>query len=132
VPGAILPPRASVAEAVASHVLRHGLRTLYVTEGERLLGIATLRELAAVPEERRETTPLESIMVPVARMESLAPGDSALAALQRLVGARVNQLPVLDAGRLLGVLTRERLFTLLETELSLSPRGRAAPGAARS
>ena len=122
--------RDSVADAVAAHVLRHGLRTLYATEPDgRLLGIVTLRELAAVPAERRETTPLEAIMLPVEKTLCLAPGETGLVALQRLVAARVNQLPVLDAGRLVGVLTRERLFALLETELRLGnthPPQRAA------
>lgn len=110
--------RDSVADVVGAHVLRHGLRTLYATEPDgRLLGIVTLRELAAVPPERRESTPIEAVMVPVARTACLAPGETGLAALRRLAGARVNQLPVLDQGRLVGVLTRERLFALLETEL---------------
>jgi hypothetical protein len=33
----------------------------------------------------------------------------------------VNQLPVLERGRLIGVLTRERLLTLIQAGVALGP-----------
>jgi hypothetical protein len=54
---ATVSPGASVAELVSAHVLRSGLRTLWVVDPatDRLLGIATLRELAGVPAEAPAT-----------------------------------------------------------------------------
>jgi len=119
--------RESVASVLASHVLGHGVRTLYAVDPSgRLLGVASLRELAAVPPEARATTAVADVMVPAARAHSVAVTDSALEGLRRLAEGRVNQLPALDSGRLVGVLTRERLLVLLEAELRLRKAGASA------
>ena len=132
---AIVSADASVAELVSTHVLRSGLRTLWVVDptNERLLGIATLRELASVPAENRAGTRVESVMLPVARATSVSAGDTALVGMQRLAAAGVNQLPVLDDGRLVGALTRERLLGLLQAGLWLGDaRSSGAAGPART
>ena len=130
---AIVSADASVAELVSGHVLRSGLRTLWVVDpaSDRLLGIATLRELASVPSERRTGMRVDAVMLPVARVTSVSAGDTALVGMQRLAAAGVNQLPVLEDGRLVGALTRERLLGLLQAGLWLGDGRRAgAAGAA--
>jgi Zn-dependent protease len=120
--------RESVADVLASHVLGRGVRTLYAVDGAgKLLGVASLRELAAVPPEARAATSVADVMVPAERAHAVSVSDSALDGLRRLAEARVNQLPALDGGRLVGVLTREHLLVLLEAEL----RMRKAAGAGR-
>ncbi len=118
---ATVSPGASVAELVSAHVLRSGLRTLWVVDpaSDRLLGIATLRELASLPQEARAGTRIESVMLPAARATSVSASDTALVGMRRLAAAGVNQLPVLDDGRLVGALTRERLLGLLQAGLWL-------------
>ncbi len=119
----------AVAEVVSAQILRSGLRTLWVVDpdDDRLLGVATLRELARVPAEKRAATRVESVMTPVARVISVSPEDTALVGMQRLGEAGVNQLPVLENGRLVGSLTRERLFGLLQAGLWLGePRATEA------
>jgi CBS domain-containing protein len=112
--------RETVAAVLASHVLGRGVRTLYAVDpAGKLLGVASLRELAAVPAEARATTSVDAVMVPAERAHSVAASDSALEGLRRLAAARVNQLPALASGRLIGVLTRERVLALLEAELRL-------------
>lgn len=129
---AIVSPGATVAELVSAHVLRSGLRTLWVVDpaSERLLGIATLRELASLPHEARETTRIESVMLPAARATSVSPRDTALVGMQRLAAAGVNQLPVLEDGVLVGALTRERLLGVLQAGLWLG-EARAPDAASR-
>jgi Zn-dependent protease len=125
---ALVSGRESVAAVLASHVLGRGVRTLYAVDGAgRLLGVASLRELAAVAPEARAATTIADVMLPAARTHSVAVSDSALDGLRRLATERVNQLPALDSGRLVGVLTRERLLAVLEAELRL----RKADGAQR-
>lgn len=121
-----------VAQLLSAQILRSGLRTLWVVDpaSDRLLGIATLRELAGVPPESRAATPVRAVMLPVERATSVSPGDTALVGMQRLAASNVNQLPVLEAGRLVGALTRERLLGLLQAGLVLGEA--RAPGAART
>jgi len=126
---ATVSPDASVGDVVTAQVLRSGLRTLWVVDPQtgRLLGIATLRELANVPVERRAQTPVTAAMVPASSVASVSPSETALVGMQRLAAAGVNQLPVLEDGRLVGALTRERLLGLLQAGLWL---GAARPASA--
>lgn len=112
---------ASIAELLSAQILRSGLRTLWVVDpaSGRLLGIATLRELAGVPPESREAMRVGAVMLPVERATSISPGETALVGMQKLAAANVNQLPVLENGRLIGALTRERLIGLLHAGIML-------------
>lgn len=117
----------TVHEAVTGAVLRRGWRTLYVIDrAQRLRGIATLREISAVPGERRESARVEEIMVPVSELAVLQPRDTGWKALQEMVERGVNQLPVIHEGRLVGRVTRERLLSLVHAQLALE--GSAPPG----
>ena len=129
---AIVSADDGVAALLAAQILRSGLRTLWVVDpdSDRLLGIATLRELAGVPPESREGTPVRAVMLPVERAASVSPGDTALVGMQRLAAANVNQLPVLEDGRIVGALTRERLLGLLQAGLVLGEA--RVPGAVRT
>jgi CBS domain-containing protein len=72
-----------------------------------------------VPAGERGTLCLEEVMIPVDRLEVLAPDDDGWAALRRMSERAVNQLPILEDGRLLGALTRERLLALVQAQLAL-------------
>jgi len=110
----------TVAELAADAVLRHGLRTFYVVDASgRLRGLVTLRELARVPTDERARVRIDGVMVPAERLAVMSPEESAWAALRRMAEAGVNQLPVVEHGRLVGAVTRERLLRLVQARLAL-------------
>jgi Zn-dependent protease len=118
----------TVEEVVREALLRRGLRTFFVTgPGDELFGLLSIRELVAVPVERREVTQVREVMLPSERLTVLSPYETGWNALEKMTEQRVNQLPVVDRGRLVGVVTRERLLTLVQAGLALgierSPRG---------
>jgi Zn-dependent protease len=113
----------SVTELVGDAVLRRGLRTFYLVDREgRLRGLVTLRELARVPADERGQRRVGDVAVPLERLEVLAPDDDGWVALRRMAERRVNQLPVLDDGRLLGAVTRERLIALVQAQLTFGAK----------
>jgi Zn-dependent protease len=118
--GAALSGTESVGEVVREALLRRGLRTFFVIgPRDELRGLLSLKELAAVPQERREVTRVREIMLPLERLTILSPAESGWNALEKMTEQRVNQLPVVDRGHLLGVITREQLLTLLQAGLAL-------------
>lgn len=114
VPGAM-----SVAELIEGPILRQGLRTFFPETAGQLLGLVTLHQVKEVPREERETTPLQAIVQPIDRLHSLTLQDTLWTALQKMDGEGVNQLPVVQDGRLLGILTRETVLRILRTKLEL-------------
>ena len=115
-----IAPSTPVESLILDAVLRRGVRTFYVVDGSnRLLGLVSLKELAAVEPDARASTRADQIMRPAAEIASLSEGDSAWAAFKQMAERQVNQLPVLEGGRLLGAVTRERLMVLIQGGLAL-------------
>jgi Zn-dependent protease len=120
VTGLCLTGAESVAEVAEASILRRGMRTFYVVDARGgLRGLVTLAEIAATPAERRPLTRVEEIMLPAERLETLDPGETTWAAFRKMAERNVNQLPVLEAGRLLGSVTRERLVGLVQAGVAL-------------
>ncbi len=115
-----LAGRESVEDVVHTSVLKRGVRTLYVADpSDRLLGLVTLAELAGTPPERRGLTSIEQVMRPVQTLATVSPDETTWEAFRRMAERNVNQLPVLEGGRLVGSVTRERLLHLVQAGVAL-------------
>jgi Zn-dependent protease/CBS domain-containing protein len=120
VEGAALSGRESVAEVADEAVLRRGLRTLYVVDAAgRLRGLVTLRELAATPPELRAARRVEEVMLPAGELAVLSPHHTGWDAFRKMAERQVNQIPVVEQGRLVGAVTREQLLSLVQAGLML-------------
>jgi Zn-dependent protease len=113
----------TVAEA-AAEVLRRGVRTFYVVDARGgLLGLVTLRELSSVAPHDRDVTRIHDVMMPAEQLAVVEADDNGWLAFQRMAERNVNQLPVVEDGRLRGAVTREQLLTLVQATLALgAPR----------
>jgi CBS domain-containing protein len=65
-------------------------------------------------------TTLAEVMVPVGRVEKVAPTEPLARVLERMEDRGVNQLPVVEAGTLQGLVTREDVLRILATDLELT------------
>jgi Zn-dependent protease/CBS domain-containing protein len=120
---------ATLAEVASEIVLRRALRTAYVTDASGgLLGLLTLEDLAACPAEDRDRRRADEVMVPRERLIVVGPDEDAWSALRLMMEHNVNQLPVVDRGRLAGAVTREQLLARVRhmLQLSASPTERAS------
>jgi len=114
-----VPGSLSVAELVEHHLLRSGARCALITDGERFRGLLTLHEIKKVPREDWESTSLQSIMVPEESLVKVGAGTSVSQVLQVMIEGNIGQVPVVEEGRLLGIVGRDRLLALVETRLEL-------------
>lgn len=114
------PGSMSVADLIEGPILRQGMRTFFPESDGQLLGLLTLQEVKEVPREDRDTTPIQAIAHPIDKLHSLNRNDTLWSALQKMDEEGVNQLPVVEDGRLLGLLTRETVLRILRTKLELS------------
>jgi CBS domain-containing protein len=128
---AMAEPSMTVHEFVFDHVVRRGERALLVAEAGQLLGIVTITDAKQVPQELWAATPVRRIMTPVPLKTVPVEADLA-AALQLMVDGTLNQVPVIQAGRVVGLLRRADMlrFRQLRDELQLAGRGR--PSVART
>jgi Zn-dependent protease/predicted transcriptional regulator len=125
----IVDPRLNVQDFVFEYVLRRGQRAALLTEDGRLLGIASISDAKKVPQEEWAATPIGRIMTP-APLRTIAPKTELSQALGLLVDGELNQLPVVQDSRLVGMLSRADVLRFLQLRDELRIRGLPGTGTA--
>lgn len=112
----------SLADLVHEHILRTGRRCFLVSRNGRLEGLVTLHQVKAVPQERWGDSFVVQAMTPMDRLYAVAPETAILDVLRGMELHDVNQVPVTQDGRLLGMITRDHLLRVLYANLELGVR----------
>jgi len=98
-------PDAPVIDAIRRMAERR-IGALLVMEGPRLAGILSERDYArkvVLQGRSSKDTPVRDIMT--AQVVTVAPGDSADHCMQLVTDGRIRHLPVLEGGRVVGVVS---------------------------
>jgi Zn-dependent protease/CBS domain-containing protein len=129
----VASPEMAVQEFVFDRVLRQGERAVLVADGRRLLGIVSITDAKRLPQEAWAGMPVREIMTQVP-LKTVSADADLNAALKLLVDGTLNQLPVVDDGQVVGLLSRSDIlrFLQLRDELKLAemPRRPSRPAAA--
>jgi CBS domain-containing protein len=86
---------------------------LPVIRDDVLVGIVGLAQVRAIAPRNWPSTRTEDVMVSEPAMPTASPGDRLTDALEQLRQSHLDGLPVLEGGRLSGVLTRRSIAALL-------------------
>jgi Zn-dependent protease len=108
-------PGESLAKLVDENISREGKRGFLVKKGAVTVGMLTIAGIMKVPRRRWSATSAEDAMVPMDKLECVASGDRLWGALKEMESDGVNQLPVTEAGSIVGVLSRGDVLTYLGT-----------------
>lgn len=102
-----LPPSATVKEA-CRHMRERTVGAVLVTEGKsRLVGIFTGRDAVhRVLAEGRNAAGTRLADVMTRDPKTLPPGRTAIEALRLMEDARIRHLPIVDEGRVVGIVSR--------------------------
>jgi CBS domain-containing protein len=114
-----VPANISLQRLVDEYFLPHGLSSAFVMQGDFLAGLITLAEIRHVPRDQWAQTPVGFAMIPIERLHVLSPQQNMREALSQLDGHEAGQLPVVQDGRLLGVLNRDAIMRSLAIRQSL-------------
>ena len=107
-------PASPISALVYDQLLGTDERAFPVLEGETLVGLVCLEDVRKVPRDAWETTTVAEIMTPADQLAAVAPQEDAGDALDELVSRDVNQVPVVDHGRLVGMLRRRDILRWLQ------------------
>jgi CBS domain-containing protein len=103
----------------------------FISDAEdRVVGVLTEKEVAALDAERSRAATAGDVMIPTASASIAALKDDGATMLQRMEEASVWHLPVVDDGRVVGVVSKENLLRLLAR--TLMPRRAGSIGAGPS
>jgi Zn-dependent protease len=114
-----VPPDQTLAQLVRDEVLGRGRRCFFVTDDGRLRGLVTLHQIKQVTPEERDTVTAEEVMTPLAKLAVVGPGESLLAAMQKMDDSDVAQLPVTAGDELLGMIGREQILHYVRTRAEI-------------
>ena len=108
-----------VSLVVDNQVLSGGQSCFFVADNGKLQGLLTLRDISQIPQPKWRFTTMGQAMVPAERLVSVTPDTELLKALQTMDDANLAQMPVLEDGILVGVLSRENVLHYLRVRADL-------------
>lgn len=114
----------TVEDVAEGPILSQGSDFLFVTESGSPRGFVDAARVLEVPPTRRAFLRISQIMSPLDLLVTLRPQDSLLDALSTMDEHRAADLPVVEGGAVIGILTRQRLTRILHNRMSTESRGR--------
>jgi len=103
---------------VREYIINSGQHTFVVIEDGKLKGMVTLGDTQIHP-TNWETTRIADIMTPAGLLKTARPDDPAVDLLEQMDDYDIDQIPVLQEEKLLGMVTRERLLRFLKARAIL-------------
>jgi predicted transcriptional regulator len=79
------------------------------------MGVVTVAQVKNSPRDRWPLVTLGQAMIPVSGLLSARPGDALAFVLARMDSENANQISVMEEGRLVGVVTRDHIFSFIRT-----------------
>jgi Zn-dependent protease len=111
----VAPPDLPVSALIYDFIIKTGESAFPVVEGDRIVGMVSLADARKVPREAWDTTPVSQIMTRAEQLTAVTPQENASDALDRLERRNVRQAPVIQDGRLIGLLRRRDIMKWLHT-----------------
>jgi len=110
---------ASLEELVRDYIYRHQFTHFPVFNRDELLGMVSLAQVKDVPKDLWPFKQVRDIMAPIDDVPSLKPNDDATEALSRMVSDDLGRMPVIEDGRLVGIVSRRDILNLFKIKSDL-------------
>ena len=112
-------PQVTLVELVESFFFKYRFNSFPVVDATSLVGMVDVDQVKHVPREQWHMVTVRDVMTPVSEEVVLRPEDDAVDALTKMLKSGWGMLPVAEGDRLLGILTRRDVMTLLKMKTDL-------------
>jgi Zn-dependent protease/CBS domain-containing protein len=126
-------PDVPLDRLVSDYVMARNVRGLPVMQNGDLVGIITLNDIKDVPQHDWPARTVGEVMTPRDKLVTATPTTSLKTVVKAMSDNDIHQLPVLQDGKLVGLLTRNAVIRALQLQQELggpSTRGQTPTGAA--
>ncbi len=113
-PAPAVSPDLPISTLVYDHVMQGDDRAFPVVESDRLLGVVYVENLRGVERSAWDTTTVRQVMVPEKDLDVVTPREDAMDAFQKLANKEMRQIPVVQNGKLIGMLRRRDILRWLQ------------------
>lgn len=100
-------------ELVNKHILPTGNQCFIVTDGAQTKGLITLKEVKAIPSTEWALKKVIEIMIPLEKLRQVRPDEDMARVLKVLTEEEIGQLPVVEGGNIIGMISRENLLAFI-------------------
>ena len=115
-----VPPGLSVAELIEDYLLPRNRRAMAVSDNGRLVGMVTVSDLQRVPSAQRSRVSVAEVMGGREGLVTIDADARVQQAVELLAEHEFEQLPVLEGGRLVGLITRADVMRQLQLREALN------------
>ncbi|MDO8715683.1 MAG: site-2 protease family protein [Dehalococcoidales bacterium] len=115
----IVSPELTIQQLVNEQILATGGRCFPVVADNRALGLITLHDVRAIPRDLWSTKKVSEAMTPLDKMASVSPQEDLATVLQILTEKDINQVPVVEDGRIVGMVGRDNLLAFVKVRADL-------------
>jgi len=97
---------------VRDYIINSGQHCFVVIEDGKLQGIVTLSDIQ-IPQKRWDSTKISEILTPASKLKTAHPDHPAVDLLEQMDEYDIDQIPVLENGKLIGMVERQRIIRFL-------------------
>jgi len=107
-------PETTVETLVHEHILGTEQRAWPVVTNQHLAGLVCLDDVRKISKDDWPRVTVNEIMTPLSQLRTVSPQKKASEALKIIASEDINQLPVLDQGKFLGLISRRDILLWLQ------------------
>jgi CBS domain-containing protein len=111
----------TTVDQLVDNMLGRNARGFAVVDHGALVGIVTLTDIKDTPRERWSSLRIADIMTPRHKLITATPTTELDDVLQQMSLRDIHQVPVLENGALVGMLTRSAVIRFLQLRQELNP-----------
>jgi predicted transcriptional regulator len=115
----LISPDITIDHLVNENVLSAGRRCFPVGSDSNILGLMTLHNIKAVPREQWSKETVKEAMTPFDKLKWVRPDEELSSILQILTEEDINQLPVVQDSKIVGMVSRENLLNFVNIRSGL-------------
>jgi len=108
-----IQPNITLDELVSEHILPTGNQCFVVTDRGNIQGLITLKEIKEIPRVKWVAKKVSEVMTPVSELKQVNPNEDLARVMKILTEDEVNQLPVVEDGKIIGMISRENMLAFI-------------------
>jgi Zn-dependent protease/CBS domain-containing protein len=116
---AVVPPDMTIDHLVNGSILTSGRRCFPVGSGSEIMGLMTLHNIKEVPREQWTTETVQQAMTPFDKLKWVRPDEELSSVMRILAEDNINQVPVVQDNKIIGMVTRENLLNFVHVRSRL-------------
>ena len=115
----VVPPDMTIDHLVNGNILNSGRRCFPVGSGSEIMGLMTLHNVKEVPRDQWTTETVKEAMTPFDKLKWVRPDEELSSVLRILTENNINQVPVVQDNKIIGMISRENLLNFVHVRSRL-------------